>query len=208
MKTFVLLAAAGVFLLSGCATLPPKNYAAFRQSNPRSILVLPPVNESNEVIAPYSLLTTVTRPLSELGYYVIPVVMADHLLKENGMSLPAEMHQAPLEKLRSVFGADAVLYITIEKYGSKYQLVASNTMVFARAKLVDARTGTELWQGRADTTYGGQSGLIEALVEQVMNKLVDQAHNVAAMASLQLLTVPGQGLLKGPRHPEFGKDPR
>src|SRR5258708_6952605 len=134
--------------------------------------------------------------------------MVDHLLKENGMGLPAEMHQAPLEKLRSVFGADAVLYITIEKYGSKYQLVASNTMVFARAKLVDARTGAELWQGRANTTYAGQSGLIEALVEQVMNKLVDQAHNVAAMASYQLITLPGQGLLKGPRPPEFGKELR
>ncbi len=208
MRALVFLTIAGVLLLAGCSTVSPKDYAAFRQSNPRSILVLPPINESNEVIAPYSLLTTVTRPLSELGYYVVPVVMADHLLKENGMALPAEMHQAPLEKLRAVFGADAVLYITIEKYGSKYQLLASNTMVFARAKLLDARTGTELWQGRVTTTYSGQSGLIEALVEQVMNKLVDQAHNVAAMASFQLISVPGQGLLKGPRHPEFGKEAR
>lgn len=208
MKSLVLITVAGILLFTGCATVPPKDYTAFRQSNPRSILVLPPVNESNEVMAPYSLLTTVTRPLSELGYYVVPVVMADHLLKENGMTLPAEMHQAPLEKLRLVFGADAVLYITIEKYGSKYQLLASNTVVFARAKLLDARTGTELWQGRANTTYGGQSGLIEALVEQVLNKLVDQAHNVAAMASIQLITLPGQGLLKGPRHPEFGKESR
>ena len=208
MRSLALLTFTTALLLVGCNTVPPKDYAAFRQSNPRSILVLPPVNESNEVLAPYSLLTTVTRPISELGYYVVPVVMVDHLLKENGMGLPAEMHQAPLEKLRSVFGADAVLYITIEKYGSKYQLVASNTMVFARAKLVDARTGAELWQGRANTTYAGQSGLIEALVEQVMNKLVDQAHNVAAMASYQLITLPGQGLLKGPRHPEFGKELR
>ena len=208
MRPIAFLATAGVLFFSGCTTVPKKDYTAFRQSNPRSILVLPPINESNEIIAPYSLLTTVTRPLSELGYYVVPVVLADHLLKENGLVLPAEMHQAPLEKLRSVFGADAVLYITIEKYGSKYQLLASNTMVFARAKLLDTRTGTELWQGRANATYGGQSGLIEALVEQVLNKLVDQAHNVAAMASFQLVTLPGQGLLKGPRHPEFGKEPR
>jgi hypothetical protein len=206
MKTLIILLAALV-LLSGCATIPPKDYTALRQSKPRSILVLPPANESTEVIAPYSVLTTVTRPLSEQGYYVVPVVMADHLLKENGMALPAEMHEAPLEKLQSVFGVDAVLYITIEKYGSKYQVLASNTMVFARARLLDARNGTELWQGRANATYAGQSGLIEALVEQVLNKLVDQAHNVAAMASFQLLTTPGRGLIKGPRHPEYGKEP-
>lgn len=208
MRMHAFLVSAGVLLFAGCATVPPKDYTAFRQSNPRSILVLPPVNESSEVLASYSVLTTVTRPLSELGYYVVPVVMADHLLKENGMALPTEMHQAPLEKLRSVFGADAVLYITIEKYGSKYQLLASNTVMFARAKLTDARTGIELWQGRVNITYSGQSGLIEALVEQVLNKLVDQAHNVATMASFQLITIPGQGLLKGPHHPEFGKEPR
>lgn len=205
LSAFVLSAAA--LLFAGCVTVPPKDYTLFRQSKPRSILVLPPANESNEVIASYSMLTTVTRPLSELGYYVLPVVMADHLLRENGMALPAEMHQAPLEKLQSVFGADAVLYITIEKYGSKYQVFASNTLVFARAKLLDARTGAELWQGRVNTTYSGQSGLLEALVEQVMNKLVDQAHNVATMATTQLVSVSGQGLLKGPRHPEYGKEP-
>jgi len=203
---FVLPLLPALLLLSGCVTVPPKDYTAFRQSRPRSILVLPPVNESTEVVAPYSMLTTVTRPLSELGYYVVPVTITDQLLKENGLNLPAEMHQAPLDKLQSVFGADAVLYITIEKYGSKYQLLASNTMVHARARLVDARTGSEIWQGQTQTVYAGQSGLLEALVEQVLNKLVDQAHNVAAMASFQLLALPGRGLLRGPYHPEYGKD--
>lgn len=205
MNARALLLVLFLAFFAGCATVPPKDYTEFRKANPRSILVLPPANESNEVIAPYSVLTTTTRPLAELGYYVIPVVMADQFLKDNGLTLPAEMHQAPLQKLREVFGADAVLYITIEKYGSKYQLIASNTMVHARAQLVDARTGTKLWEGRAQTVYSGQSGLIQALVEQVLNKLVDQAHQVAGMASYQLLATPGQGLLKGPRHPEFGK---
>ncbi len=195
----------GAALLGGCATVPPKDYTLFHQSNPRSILVLPPVNESTEVIAPYSMLTTTVQPLSELGYYVIPVVLADHFLKENGLGLPAEMHQAPLEKLRSVFGADTVLYITIEQYGSKYQVFASNAIVNARARLVDARTGTEIWQSRVNFVAQGQSGLIEALVTQVLNKLVDQAHMAAGAASVQLLTFPGQGLPKGPRHPEYGK---
>jgi hypothetical protein len=208
MKSLAPFLATGILLLTGCvAPLPPKDYTALHLSKPRSILVLPPVNQSTEVIASYSVLTTVTRPLSELGYYVIPVVMADHLLKENGMALPDEMHQAPLEKLRTVFGVDAVLYITIEKYGSKYQLIASNTVVFAHAKLLDAHTGSELWQSRVSITFAGQAGLIEALVEQVMNKLVDQPHNVAAMATFQLVSVPGQGLPKGPRHPEYGKEP-
>ena len=206
MKAILFPLLAALVLLTGCVTVPPKDYTALHQSNPRTILVLPPINESTEVIAPYSLLTTTTRPLAELGYYVMPVAMVDAFLKENGLGLPAEMHQAPLAKLQEIFGADAVLYITIEKYGSKYQLVASNTFVFARAKLVDARTGTTLWEGRAQTTYSGQSGFLEARVTQVLNTLVDQAHQVAGMASYQLLTTPVQGLLYGARHPEHGKE--
>jgi hypothetical protein len=203
---FPALLAVTALVLSGCVTVKPKDYTEFRKSHPRSILVLPPVNETTEVNASSSLLTTTTRPIAELGYYVFPVMVVDRYFKENGVAVPAEMHQVPLDKLYRVFGADAVLYVTIEKYGSKYQVIASNTFVTARGKLVDGRTGVNLWEGRAQAQSQGQSGLLEALVEQVVNKMTDQAHLVAAMASQQLLTTPGQGLLNGPRRPEGGKD--
>lgn len=192
-------------LLTGCVTIPPKDYTAFRQHQPRSILVLPPQNLSTDINAGYSVLTTTTRPLSELGYYVFPVAMVDQFLKENGLPTAAEMHGAPLDKLHEVFGADAVLYITVEQYGSKYQVFSSNIVVAARAKLLDCLTGTILWEGRVMVNSAGQSGLLEALVTQVINKLTDSAHQSAILASYQLLTPVDQGLLKGPRHPEFGK---
>ena len=58
-----------------------------------------------------------------------------------------------------------MLYITTEKYRSKYQLLASNTIVHARANLVDAHTGAIICEGFAQTVYAVQSGLIQALVE-------------------------------------------
>ena len=198
-------------LFAGCVTVPPKDYTEFRKHLPRSILVLPPQNESTEIIAGYSLLTTATRPLSELGYYVFPVEMVDLFLKENGLPTPAEMHQAPLNKLHDVFGADAVLYITVEKYGTKYMVISSNTMVVARAKLVDCRTGIVLWEERVAAQLGNNSSsdpvamLVGALVDQVVNKMTDQAHVCAQQASAMLFANPTTGLLKGPRHPESGK---
>lgn len=200
------LLAAFVLFFSGCVTVPPKDYTAYRQSKPRSILVLPPVNETTEVGASYSLLTTTTHPLCELGYYVMPVAVVDQYMKENGLAVPAEMHQVSITKLHEVFGADAVLYITVTQYGSKYQVLSSNTVVATKARLVDCRSGATLWEGTAQAVNNGQSGLIEALVTQVLNKLFDQAHIVATVASYQLLTTPTQGLLRGPRHPEYGKD--
>jgi hypothetical protein len=191
---------------AGCATKAPKDYTEFRKSHPRSILVLPPVNESPDVRASYSVLTTTTRPIAELGSYVFPVVLVDQFMKENGLTVPGEMHAAPLAKLREVFGADAVLYLTVENYGSKYQVISSTTLVHLRAKLVDARTATVLWEGAVKANDGGQGGLIEAVVQQVMSNLLDRPHMVAFMASAQLLMPPDQGLLKGPRHPEAAQE--
>jgi hypothetical protein len=196
--------------LAGCITPPPaKDYTEFNKSHPRSILVLPPINETTDVNATYSVLSCTTRPLAELGYYVFPVAVVDGYFRENGLTVPADIQQVPLAKLYEVFGADAVLYITIEKYGSKYQIIGSYTYVFVRATIVDCRTGTTLWSGRAQLNYSGdsssslQEALIKAILSQVLNKVTDQAHQVASMADYQLLTIPGQGLPKGPRHPEY-----
>ena len=62
------------------------DYTAYKQSRPRSILVLPPLNESPEVAASHSMLSQVTMPLAEAGYYVLPVALVDETFKQNGMS--------------------------------------------------------------------------------------------------------------------------
>src|SRR5262249_17607729 len=80
-------------LLTGCATPTPYDYTNYREHPPRSILVLPPLNESTAVGATYSYLSTVTRPLAEMGYYVFPVAVVDQFLKENGLPSAGEMHQ-------------------------------------------------------------------------------------------------------------------
>lgn len=48
-------------------------FCALQQAAPRSILVLPPMNSSVDVNAPYSYLSTISTPLAEKGYYVFPV---------------------------------------------------------------------------------------------------------------------------------------
>jgi len=72
-------------LLGGCVTQTPYDYTAFKQSKPRSILVMPPVNSSPDVQAGYSMLSHVTLPLSEAGYYVLPVAVVDETFKQNGV---------------------------------------------------------------------------------------------------------------------------
>lgn len=206
----VLCAAFCGLLLAGCAT-KPRDYTNFRAHPPRSILVLPPLNESTDVKGTYSYLSTVTMPLAEGGYYVYPVAVTDHFLKENGLPTAGEMHQAPLDKIRDIIGADAVLYVTLKQYGTKYLVLSSATTVTAAGRLVDTRTGTLLWEGTVSAQEGtGGSGnviadMIGAAVGQVVSKSADHAHSVSRTANAQL-TVPGRGFLYGPYHPRYGSD--
>ncbi|MGA3008448.1 MAG: GNA1162 family protein, partial [Opitutaceae bacterium] len=85
--------------LTGCVTQKPCDYTAFRAHPPRSIVVLPPLNESTDIKGTYGYNSTVTRPIAEMGFYVFPVAEVDQLMKENGLPTAGEMHQVPLKKI-------------------------------------------------------------------------------------------------------------
>lgn len=205
---------AAVLLLGGCAGRQHVDYTAFRESKPASILVLPPLNNSPDVRATYSFLSTVTQPLAEAGYYVFPVALVDQTFRDNGLQDAGEIHQVPPDKLREIFGADTTLYITVTHYGSVYRLLDSEVRVTANAKLVDNRSGQLLWSGAAtasdaegrNSSGGGLVGaLIYAAVKQVISNIGDQGHPVARTASHRLLKAGPNGLLYGPRSPFYEK---
>ncbi len=211
------LAIAGLLaiLTSACVTPEPKDYTAFRQYMPRSILVLPPLNQSLDANASYSWLTTVSQPLGDQGYYVFPVAVVDEFMRENGLPGPEEMHAVSLKKLDEIFGADAVLYVTLEEFGQKFELLSSTTRVRASGRLVDVKTGTELWVGEVDhaDSSGSTSGqglvgvLVAAAINQIGNTVTDRSHDAAKLANYRLIRDSYEGLLLGPRHPEFGAEP-
>jgi len=203
-----LLGLAPVLLTAACATMEPHDYTAYREHMPRSILVLPPLNESVDVNASYVWLSTITMPVAERGYYVFPVAVVDAFMKDNGLPGPDEMHSVSLQKLREVFGADAVLYVVIEDWGQKYVVLSSNTVVRARARLVDTATGVEIWQGRADFTESSSSGssdlltmVISAALEQIIDSTADATHGVARQANYLMVYDERAGFLPGPRSP-------
>jgi hypothetical protein len=129
LKLGFLIAFLSIFIV-GCNKheVKPYDYTAFKKSKPRSIVVIPPKNNSIEVNASYIYLSTLTKPLAEKGYYVLPVAVIDQFLKENGLPTPAEMNGIPLEKIREHTGADAVLYVEIEEFGQKYLVLSSVKM--------------------------------------------------------------------------------
>ncbi|OLL30790.1 hypothetical protein BTH42_15010, partial [Burkholderia sp. SRS-W-2-2016] len=193
LKLVAALSILGLF--AACATQPRHvDYTAFKQAQPRSILVLPPVNDTTDVKASEGMLSQMTQPLAEAGYYVIPVALMEETFKQNGLTAPADIEQVSPAKLREIFGADAVLFSKITQYGSVYRVIDSTTVVSASAKLVDLKSGDVLWQkiatasgnelGGMSVNAGGMIGaLVQAAVKQVAHSLSDESHAVAGLTS-------------------------
>ncbi|WP_417284901.1 DUF799 domain-containing protein [Comamonas sp.] len=203
--------------LVGCAAPQQgKDYSAFRAAKPASILVLPPVNDAPEVQASASVLSQATLPLAEAGYYVMPVTLMSETFRQNGLEIASDIQDVAPAKLKQIFGSDAALYIRITRYGTSYQVIQSATVVSVEARLVDLRTGDQLWDGRASASNqegGNNSGgglvgmLVTALVNQIINSATDAAHPVAGLATNRMLAAgTPNGLLYGPRSPLYGKN--
>lgn len=204
------------YFMFGCATTqaPSYNYTEFRQSNPLSILVLPPINNTTEVVAPYSVMAQVIAPISESGFYTLPVALVEQTFRNNGLTVANDIHALPKEKLREIFGADAALYLDIREYGTSYVIISSDTIVSVSATLVDLQTGAVLWQKsasassaetRSNQNSGGLIGmLVIAAINQIAETVTDAGFNIAAITSNRLLSKNSvDGLLAGPRAREY-----
>ena len=217
MLNFKSITATALFaLLAGCVSSPPAHdYTAFKQADPHSVIILPPLNNTPEVIAPYSVMTQMVAPIAESGFYVFPVALVEQTFKGNGLSVASDVHQVPIKKLHDIFGADSALYITIEEYGTSYVVISSETAVTVSASLVDLRTGEQLWQGKARASSaeqqnnggGGLVGmLVVAAINQIAETVTDKGFEIAAITSTRLLSSDAyNGLLYGPRSPKYGQ---
>ncbi|MBE0475185.1 GNA1162 family protein [Rhodoferax sp.] len=146
-----------VAVLAGCASPPPKkDLGAFNTAAPRSILVVPAVNKSLDVDAPNYLLSTLTVPLAEKGFYVFPVNTAKFMLEQEGFYEGDRIHQQPPETLAQLFGADAVLYVTIKRWDAQYALITTTVTVEFDYRMV-AKDGTEIWTATQAMKYSPQS---------------------------------------------------
>lgn len=205
-------------VFAGCAApRAPTDYTAFLQAKPASLLVLPPLNETTDVKATSGVWAQTTRPLAEAGYYVMPITLVDETFKQNGLTGASDIQDVSVQKLREFFGADAAVYLKVKQYGTSYAVITSDTVVAVEARIVDLRTGQQLWTGTARASsaeqqqqnQGGLIGLlVVAVVKQIIGTATDAGFNYAGIANQRLLSAPmPHGVLYGPRSPSAGQIP-
>lgn len=200
---------AGAFLLSvgACATAPKPDYSKFFEHHPRSVLIVPPINKTTAVEAPIVFNTTVTRPFAERGYYVYPVFLTRDILNDLGLSDEGLIAQAQPQRFREIFGADAVLFVTVNTWTTTYVVLASSVTVEANYKLVDTDTGEVIWERTervAEASRGGS--LLEMVISAAITALTVDYRPLARKTNVLVVDKPGQGLPAGPYRSEYKND--
>lgn len=200
-KLYLLILLSVTAFISACQTTA--NKSALINSNPKSILILPIVNNSTEVKFPETALAThASRIVAEAGYYIFSPYLIKEFFAENGYHEAQEIHDIPIEQLKKVFNVDAVLYPVLESFGTKYKVLLSSSGATISGKLVDTRSGDIIWSD-SSTVEKASVGLLDALIAQIADSLTDTASNFSIVAIDNLLTpTPQKGLAPGHRSPD------
>jgi hypothetical protein len=203
-----------VLALWGCASPPPKpDYSQFRSEGPRSILMVPVINKSVDVNAPDYFLATIAHPLAERGYYVFPVNMVKSVMADDGLSDANLVHSGDPRRLGELFGSDAIMYISIERWDAKYIVLSTSVTVELNYSLKSGHTGQELWKNHQTLVYSpqannnaGLAGLIANAIAAAITKASPNYMPLANQANAQAINLKGTGLPAGPYDGMFGKD--
>lgn len=212
MRIFTLLSV--LVALTGCAAAPKRSdYTQFRAEFPHSILVVPVTNKSIDVNAPDYFLATISEPLAERGYYVFPVNMVKSVLADDGLSDANLVHAGDPRRLGELFGADSVLYISIERWDAKYIVLSTTVTVELNYTIKSTRTGQTIWSNHQTIVYqpqqssnGGLAGLIADAVVAAITKAAPNYMPLAKQANLKAIALKNTGLPAGPYDDLYGKD--
>jgi len=170
-----------LFFLSGCATramvTKADEFPGMYSEKPRSLLIMPPMNESTAADAKDYYATTIEIPLAFHGYYVFPYELTADVLKQQGIYDSELLYTMPLNKFYEYFGADAVLFTKIRKWDTSYMVLASNLTVSIDAEIKSTKTSEVLWKYNGTVVVdlsggnsgGGLAGLIASAVATAIN---------------------------------------
>ena len=213
IKLKVLSVLLAVIFFSGCVTAPknvtkkdafPKMY----DENPKSILILPAVNKSTAAEATDYYATTIAEPLTQKGFYVLPMAITTGLLKQEGIVDGAQLRNTDVSIFNKHFGADAVLFVTINEWKTSYVVVAGSVTVGIGFELVSTKSGVTLWNykntlvvntsGNSNNGGGLLGAIIATAINTAMQDYVPIARNVNHTATYMLPA--------GPYHRQHNQD--
>ena len=138
---------------SNITTTRGKQYAKMYEENPTSIVVMPPINQTDFVEAKDYFYTTLHMPLCEKGYYVFSPYMTMELFQSESAYDSEMFLEGDLTIFKNILGADAAMFTKIKSWkknslsgkitvGIEYILRSTHTgeTIYSREGLISVDT--------------------------------------------------------------------
>lgn len=170
MKKYILLVLVPL-LFASCATqklTKGTQYSKMYEEKPVSIVIMPPINQTQHVEAKDYFYTTMYMPLCEMGYYVFSPTLTMEMFQSESAYDAEQFVEGDLSQFRNVLGADAAMFTIIKSW--KRNNMGGKLTVGVEYILRSTKTGETLYtrEGliKVDTSVSsGGSGLFGALVD-------------------------------------------
>ncbi|MFA6401899.1 MAG: GNA1162 family protein [Salinivirgaceae bacterium] len=189
MKKILFYIVVGSAFLSSCTTTTPITksvaYKGMYAEKPLTILLMPPINKSTNVEAKEYFHSTLSIPVANSGFYVIPTFLSMEILKKES-AYDAELFlNSPLSKFGEVFGADLALFTIIHKWDKSG--IAAKVYVDVEYIIKSVKTNDIIYTRRGDVTYdasistgaGGLAGLVANIALSAINTSLTKYVDVA-----------------------------
>lgn len=198
-------------LLGACAVMPTASnlgqaYPLLYDSSPKTVLILPPQNNSTAADAREYFACSLGEALGLNGYYPLPVQTVFDILGEEGWYDIEPVNPAVLQRMKEFLGADAVLITTIQTWDKSWAILGGALSIRVDYLLLDAASADVLWDFTTTVNVSLDSeskNLLAVALETALKTATEDYFENARMANLKTM---GLYLPKGPYHPEHGMD--
>lgn len=197
-----------ILLFSGCAQMGTKQESfpsMYTDKKPVTILVVPAINESTAADAGDLLNVTVAQPFTNHGYYVLPMPIVAHIFRNEGILEGTQLKGIPTSIFKDNFGADAVLFMTIESWDKNYAVLAANVVVGIEYVLLSTTSNEVLWSYEQQVvvdTSGGSGNLLADVISTALATGLTDYSSVARQVHAEAV----KALPFGQYHPRSGTD--
>ena len=195
--------------LASCAEMETKSQAyplMYTDAQPKTLLVVPAINKSTAADATDLINATLTMPCADAAYDVLPRAIASEVFALEGITDGSQIASLPMSVFANNFGADSVLFVTINKWDTNYVVIASNVTVGMSYVLMSTSTNEVLWSYDAELVINpNQNSSGSILADLIMTALTTAAQDYIPIArqvnANAVVTLPF-----GRYHPQYGSD--
>lgn len=213
MKKSIIITIASLLALlfiSCTSTTKLQTFPQMYEEKPVVMLLMPPINNSNNVEAKDYFYTTMNVPIAEAGYYVIPPATSMATLQRESAYDSERFIDGDLSKFGKLFGADVAVFTVIKSW--EKSMIGSSVIIEIEYIFKSTKTNEILYHRDAKITcdtstntsisgFGLVGALVKATADAVKTAVTDYV-DVAIMCNKSALV----DIPYGKYHPDCGND--